>query len=179
MRPLPPGSHLAGMEAPERTLREFLERLAGYKREGHNVPRRKGWRYLCNEDLILREGVFASKHAPVPRNLRGRVKMCFPNASRAANGVSRIYCEGFAIAYERVPLAVPHAWLLNPDGEVIDPTWKDPGYAYLGIPFDRTFVSKTLLQQGTFGLLDELDRGPLLVGLPPSEYRHAGFPPPA
>lgn len=37
-----------------------------------------------------------------------------------------------------------HAWLVNKDGKVIDPTWNDCNAAYLGIPFNTQWFINLL-----------------------------------
>ena len=51
---------------------------------------------------------------------RAKPKRCFDNAFRIAlKNASLKYCEGFACSI----IPVEHAWLVDQDGSVIDPTW--------------------------------------------------------
>lgn len=55
---------------------------------------------------------------------KGRLKECFRNAYRKAIDHPELtYVEGYATVNG---LPVHHAWLLDPDGNVQDPTWREP-----------------------------------------------------
>lgn len=89
-------------------------------------------------EVVLRLGVECVAQ-PFPRRWRRRPpKQCFANAAalvRRAAGLT--YCEGFVA---RPPLALPvhHAWAINEDREVFDPTLDDPEVcAYIGVPITR------------------------------------------
>lgn len=62
---------------------------------------------------------------------------CFENAARLAAETGLRYFEGLAVC-ARNPEALHHAWCVDEDGEVVDPTWTD-GVVYLGreTMFDR------------------------------------------
>lgn len=72
---------------------------------------------------------------------RGKIKECFPNAWDLAFSHSGLsYYEGYAY---RGIVPVHHAWVVNAEGQVIDPTWRyDPErnpeseWHYFGVPFD-------------------------------------------
>lgn len=70
---------------------------------------------------------------------RGTPKACFANAqylARTRKGLR--YVEGFATRM----IPVEHAWCIDAEGRVIDPTW-DAGEAdYFGIAFDREAVRR-------------------------------------
>jgi hypothetical protein len=53
------------------------------------------------------------------------------------------YCEGFAIQ-DDMPIILSHAWLVNDNMEVIDPTWVEEmsvEVAYFGVVFTKKFGS--------------------------------------
>lgn len=56
---------------------------------------------------------------------KGRFKECFRNAYRWAIkwDPELTYCEGYATG---TGFPVHHAWLIDPDGNVQDPTWREP-----------------------------------------------------
>lgn len=56
------------------------------------------------------------------------------------------HCEGYAILGKDACL---HAWLVNKDFEVIDPTWRD-GKGYYGVVFKNRYFIHTL----SYGLID-------------------------
>ena len=107
---------------------------------------------------------------PLPAGMpKGTVKECYTNCfnwkyKNQENPLT--YCEGYAIG--RLGLPVLHAWLVYPDGKVVDPTWcgesdyddaepkwtPTPGKAYLGIPFDFDYVMKTARKSKHYGVID-------------------------
>lgn len=114
-------------------------------------------------------GIEFSANDTTPRWLRmGTMRDCFNNATLYA--VSRPdvwYVEGYASGPE---LSIPahHAWLVDCDGKVVDPTW--PGSrnnVYFGVPFTQDFVRSTLETNGgqagilvNLHLLRRSNRGP-------------------
>jgi hypothetical protein len=86
---------------------------------------------------------------------RMRAQECFRNATlMGRRDPSLTYVEGF-LSFLGVP--IHHAWLVRPDGRVVDPTlsnktvdWDTP---YYGVAFGRGFVAAFILRQGRFGLL--------------------------
>lgn len=97
------------------------------------------WKYNSFEELILDCGREMS-FAPLPQNVEpGLPKGCYYNCLQLLDKHPElIYCEGYALA-EGLVLPVPHAWLINLSGEVIDPTWNTDS-AYIGIPFDTDWL---------------------------------------
>ncbi|HBT70532.1 MAG TPA: hypothetical protein DEB63_22750 [Agrobacterium sp.] len=90
---------------------------------------------------------------------RGPAKQCFDNAaqvllSRLAAGDNSVrYAEGYAMDAE---LAIPmqHAWLVNADNKVIDPTCRDMAdNLYFGIVFETSFVLDLLRIKQSAGIL--------------------------
>ena len=75
-----------------------------------------------------------------PRDLVGMPKkLCYANSAayatqHQAEGI--VYAEGMAsIKVGGADFPLPHAWVVRPDGTVIDPTWGDiPGQTYIGVP---------------------------------------------
>lgn len=77
--------------------------------------------------------------APSPDDLVGMpARLCYRNAARYAlahRDDGFVYAEGFALTHAGAGVYLPHAWVVGPDGTVLDPTWDDaPGRAYIGIP---------------------------------------------
>jgi hypothetical protein len=100
------------------------------------------WKYGGFEELILDCGI-EMNFTPLPENIeRGLPKNCYYNCFELLkNNFALTYCEGYALDPE-LPLPLIHAWLVDNDGKVIDPTWDDCNAAYLGIPFDtKWFIS--------------------------------------
>lgn len=79
---------------------------------------------------------------------------CFSNcAGFVFYGEGYVYCEGYAVI-PSVGFPVHHAWLLNAEGKVIDPTWDDLGSEYFGIAFKEEYVRKAAIRSGMYSVLD-------------------------
>ncbi|MEH2361738.1 hypothetical protein [Nostoc sp.] len=66
------------------------------------------------------------------------------------------YCERFAIS-DDIDIAVSHAWLVNNDGELIDPTRigeRFKGSTYFGVVFTDDFVREIAQKTKCYGILD-------------------------
>lgn len=77
------------------------------------------------------------KNMPVRSNpLNGTMALgqCYQNAYRLMDNRSMTYCEGYA-AIKGLGIPIAHAWVVDSDGFVIDPTWKD-GTEYFGVRFE-------------------------------------------
>lgn len=99
---------------------------------------------------------FKTDTRPRPKGiLKMRNKECFSNASRLAHQMysDLIYCEGYALT-EGIPVAIHHAWVVGPNGIVIDPTWKTVGTEYFGIPFDEEYHLKSMGASGYYSIID-------------------------
>ncbi len=117
-------------------------------------------KYPCIEAFVLEHG-HIMKSKPLPSNVdAGEMKMCFKNAHETAVLHGYDYVEGFAVSF----IPVLHAWCVDNDNNVIDPTWED-GKAYYGVVFPLSYVSKTIVKRKAWGVLDAWDIGfPLLHG---------------
>ncbi|HXJ60739.1 MAG TPA: hypothetical protein VNU68_29190, partial [Verrucomicrobiae bacterium] len=51
-----------------------------------------------------------------------------------------------------------HAWLLGPDGNVIETTWKEMGHAYYGIPFRTDYVRNQIRQNKHYSMIDQWEK---------------------
>lgn len=113
------------------------------------------FRYKSIQRLILEKGKpFLALVEPRP--FKGKPKSCFQNCFQALWNYPQLsYCEGFAIS-DQVVLAVSHAWLVNENWEVIEPTWdeKYTGCNYFGVVFNAEFVSQIALKTKHYGILD-------------------------
>lgn len=90
---------------------------------------------------------------------RGPAKQCFDNATRivierlATGDTSVRYAEGYAMDAE-LPIPMQHAWLVDADNKVIDPTWRDAtDNLYFGIVFETRFVLDVLRIKQSAGIL--------------------------
>lgn len=64
---------------------------------------------------------------------------CFYNAMALAMDTALTYVEGVA-RRQNSPLDLEHAWCVDTDGRIYDPTWDPPGIAYFGVPFCTEYV---------------------------------------
>ena len=121
------------------------------------------FKYCGIEDFVLCHGV-GGKSTPVPDWVETKryseVKNCYGNAWHLANDYPDefIYVEGFAAGF--VPMQ--HAWVMGYDGNIYDPTWEQLEYDYtdsdyLGVPFKLSYVNKTSIRYGVFGVLSPLE----------------------
>jgi hypothetical protein len=144
------------------TLREELAVTVEFQRQHTAMPEEFVYHGLY--DLILQEGeeftpasYDEEKYGP-----RGRERECFKNAAELAlwdDGLT--YVEGYGWGF--MPgLAAHHAWCVDEEGQVVDPTWQD-AHAYLGLRITDGDLRRVLLATETYGVLDRWqDRWPEL-----------------
>jgi hypothetical protein len=79
----------------------------------------------------------------------GKPKSCFLNATAIVLVRDDVaYVEGYALD-PNIPIPLQHAWLVDSNGRVIDPTWADnKGHVYYGIAFKRDFLADALSKAG-------------------------------
>jgi hypothetical protein len=154
------------------SLRANEELLRGYLRAFQTSHVATGRRYGSLFDLILEHGQW-NRPALFPErlaHLRGRPGRCFDNSDRLARVTGLRYTEGFALSdVALVPLA--HAWCITDDGTVVDPTWRTPGLAYLGVPLTPAYRAAVLQRRrprpgGGPAVFDARDRALLHEGIP-------------
>ncbi|WP_327072066.1 hypothetical protein [Kitasatospora sp. NBC_01302] len=100
---------------------------------------RPGWRYGSVYALLLDSGRLFTP-APWPDGeIPGEPGRCYVESVSWACAVDRAYVEG--MAWNGL-WQIEHAWLAGPDGRSAhDPTWREPGTAYLGLPIDPRTAS--------------------------------------
>ena len=91
--------------------------------------------------------------------VKGVMGQCFHQAWELSTSCGLKYCEGYAV-YGPVPIPLAHAWCEDNDGYVVDPTWlyandRQPS-CYFGVPLNREFVCKVLLETGYYGIFENL-----------------------
>ncbi len=110
-------------------------------------------------EAIAQHGKAFAPRVGNPAWLRiGQPRDCFNNATRYAVVRDDVhYAEGYALE-PGLPIPVHHAWLVDRDGFVIDPTWANTaGHVYFGIPFRSGFVREQLTRnEGQAGILVNL-----------------------
>lgn len=125
-------------------LKSFLQQQARLIKK---IRPNQNWKYSCFEELILDRGI-EMKYAFLPEDIdRGIPKNCYYNCLELLREHRDLfYCEGYALT-EDLPLPLAHAWLVNKDREVIDPTWNDESTVYLGIPFNTQWFIDLLVSR--------------------------------
>lgn len=111
-------------------LLQYLEMVVGLQHSWYAGERT----YVSYDHLILEKGVaFREFGDELPKMESG---WCFSNAREIAMADdSYTYCEGYGCSV----LPLHHAWLVDSDDRVVDPTWGhlyDPT-GYRGIRFSR------------------------------------------
>lgn len=124
--------------------------------------------YKGVDNLVLAYGQPFIKQIKSP--FQGEPKSCFKNCYQALYDFPKLsYCEGFAISNLGIPII--HAWLVNDNLEVIDPTWIGERFqnsAYFGIVFTEDFVLEIVNKTRSYGILDS----DYMI-----ELQRQGFPP--
>jgi len=121
-----------------------------------NMSEGVSFRYKSNQQLILGNGKpFLEIVRLIP--FKGKSKQCFQNCYQALWDYPEFsYCEGFALK-NNMSIALSHAWLVNDNMEVIDPTWTketSAEVAYFGVVFTKKFVMETAAKTKCYGILD-------------------------
>jgi hypothetical protein len=102
-----------------RGIRDYLEFVGGWKET--NIPGS-----ASIEKYVIEHGrEYRYTPGPLPGGVeRGYAKECFGNCAIhvITQDTDLTYVEGFA-SWSMMPVA--HAWLVDKDGNVIDPTWVD------------------------------------------------------
>jgi hypothetical protein len=125
-------------------------------------------------ELILRNGQECISQ-PLPSRFKLRPqRACYWNAQRLIRKKSKLrYCEGY-MSRPDLPLLINHAWAVDPEDRVIDPTlraqgahWSGSGEAgYFGIVFSRELMAQLKPRLGGPLLMDDwryrLDRWNLI-----------------
>jgi hypothetical protein len=110
-------------------LFKMLEQMRDNVKLHPTLVYRYGW------DFILQHGKFNEKIIPYPRHLFcGAQKKCFGNSMILSVLTGFKYIEGYALA-SVMPFPIHHAWNEDPEGNLIDSTWRNTGLAYCGVEF--------------------------------------------
>ncbi|WP_395517483.1 hypothetical protein [Pseudorhizobium flavum] len=98
--------------------------------------------------LLYGKGLISGEQAPKWVSFGG-AKECYKNAAQALLHRDDVfYAEGIAVDLVGPPVPVEHAWLVQDDGVVVDPTWRDSGScAYYGIAFKSSVVREKIRRE--------------------------------
>lgn len=157
------------------TLKNYISLEQKIKEQAHIYNqiyrKRDDLRFKSPQALVLEYGEpFLEK---VESPFKGQIKGCYQNCFDALLQYPNLeYCEGYAIDDE-LPIAVSHAWLINPEGKVVDPTWTGKEYkhtVYYGIIFNREYVNEMAQINKSYSILENFyknDHQILREGFPP------------
>jgi hypothetical protein len=140
----------------DKTLDGVMRQIDGFYQM--NVSRRE-LKFKNGYDVVLKQGKFFTPSAfPRPKGIKkGADKECYTNAGRLAlDHGEYTYVEGFALASNLGGLPFAHAWCVDQQGNVIDPTWETSGTSYYGVPFSTNFLRETILKTKHWGLIPEM-----------------------
>jgi hypothetical protein len=123
--------------------------------------------YTCIEEFVYRNGQLFT-NIIFPENLIiGKMKECYKNAALLCmENKNYFYVEGYACGI----IPVMHAWCIDKDKNVIDPTWNDGG-EYFGIIIKKRFLMDSLVKKRVFGLIDDWSNGWELLRLNPEIWK--------
>lgn len=128
---------------------------------------RKDFDFFGQEDFVIQKGKdFKSQKYPEKyKGHRGKAKLCFTNAFNLSQRFPElIYVEGYGMS-PKIPLAIHHAFCVDKEGGVVDPTWdSQEEIAYFGVEFKQEYVVETILRTEHYGILENWTEGfPLLT----------------
>lgn len=139
------------MNAYDDDVLKQLQQIAALENEGRGI---------CS--FIVENGRFWTPKAydPLPR-FAAFPKQCFSNCRKLLSRFERsvrnryFYVEGYAASGAlNFPFAVHHAWLVNEEGHVVDPTWNSPETSsYFGVPFKTDYLLKKTRRTANAGSL--------------------------
>ncbi len=132
------------------SLESYLQMIASLK-----VTTRKDYKFANLETLIFKHGITFELSRAGNKAEMGQMGDCFMNAGKLAlDNLDYQYCEGYAYT-PTCPIAVLHAWCVDQDNTVVDPTWSDAKQcAYRGIIIPEQKLRQTLLSRKKWGVLD-------------------------
>lgn len=150
------------METKQESLPEYLKSMAAF---AESMPGGKPGASFTGFILSRGKSYTAQK---LPKGYRrGKRHMCFQNAIHLAlKRPDLTYVEGYAMRI----MPIIHAWCVDKEGKVIDPTWDRPEEGeYFGIPFQTRFAAEWMDRTGVYGIIGEYI-GSELIDLDPAKY---------
>lgn len=132
-------------------------------------------------EFLVRKGVAGHPQRLPDRYPRMMPKACFQNAAQLVRNRSNLrFCEGYVVR-DSFPIYVLHAWAIDRDDRVIDPTLEEPErYEYVGYPMSLATRRRWIKPPNNISVLDTgsginfkfmLNECPELIDLIDTEYR--------
>lgn len=129
------------------SLRGYVEFLADVQKKncrGEKISPAE-WLLAHGRDFLVGPRTFAGR--------RMKMKECFRNAAqRALRDPGLAYAEGYVHAV----IPIEHAWLVDKDGCVVDPTLRNGDgrvQNYFGVAIRTSYLMKTLSRNKCYGVL--------------------------
>lgn len=155
------------MTKDQELLRTALEQIRNLKEQ---TPRPNEWVYTSPEQFVLEHGEWWD-YEPLPLEYEfGAPRTCFANAIvLCVLHPELTYVEGYGMMID-IGLPIHHAWNVDPDGRVIDSTWRaiyddtnervpiPGGAAYCGVRFSFGRADDACWE-GDAAILDDWKRG--------------------
>jgi hypothetical protein len=168
-------------EAISEAERELLQYLRWLK---DHVVAQEGWLYRGPADYLLQQGQFFEPQSATHGMPVGIPRYCYANAYRFAqiSGGTLRYAEGVGRTSSPRGSIHDHAWCVDEDGRVVDPTWGGPlqppaGAAYFGAIFDLDLVGRARKgQKASASVLDDWRNNYPLLQNPPGSSSRARRP---
>jgi hypothetical protein len=121
----------------------------------NKVNKNPDFLYKGVDNLVLAYGQPFTKQIKSP--FQGEPKSCFQNCYQALYDFPELsYCEGFAVK-NHLGIPIIHAWLVNNNLEVVDPTWTKEGLencTYFGVVLTEDFVLEMTEKTERYGILE-------------------------
>lgn len=143
----------------------------------HAAAGHAGLRHTSPYALVLELGQWHHP-TPLPGRMapwREQLKACFATAARLADAHpgELYYVEGYADpGINGLAFPLEHAWCVDGQGRVVDPTWAPVGVAYLGVPLTPEFRHSRLTGTSSSVLLSTENADLYLQGLPIGAIAH-------
>ena len=147
--------HIGRISGGSRLLAELAVDAISLRRLNADVP--EPCLYHSTHEFILRHGwLFRPRKFPAKyRQWKGGYHDCLYNALELSVGSGELaYVEGFAMAAGTSGRPTAHAWCVDANGNVVDPTWHEiTGLEYCGLSLDRRLLSQSHQKGEPFGLV--------------------------
>jgi hypothetical protein len=119
-----PAIHPVAQDTLMKAIKEYLFLVTKIKRQSMRRASIKSFRYSCVEELVLFNGKAFYTNLDTQERPDGKIGECFLNAFNIAqiNPETYTYAEGWAMMDGSIP--THHAWVVDAEGHVYDPTWQ-------------------------------------------------------